>query len=235
MLLKGRISDDSKEEELLSNLEKDAIGEISNICMGTAATTLSSLIRKRVEITTPKVHITTRNELQMEHPLPYVIVNVEYTAGLAGENLLIIKKRDAAVIVDLMLGGDGNNPPDDLNEIHISAISEAMNQMMGSAATSMSTIFNRTVNISPPSVRLVNLAEEQIDPSIEHGNEKLVHITFKMFIEDLVDSEMMQLIPLDFAKEMSRGLLGNLKDDSPSKPAEQKEDIFSSADWGPKY
>jgi len=202
--------------EPLSDLEKDAIGEIANISMGTAATTLSNLIGKRVEITTPRVAITTREKLQTEYPLPYVVVDVRYTEGLAGENLLIIKKEDAAIIVDLMMGGDGSNPPAELEELHLSAISEAMNQMMGSAATSMSTVFQRKVNISPPSIRIVNFAEEQLDPAIEYGCEQLVHVVFKMTIEDLVDSEMMQVIPLNFAKEMARGLLGGFEE--PASP-----------------
>lgn len=197
------------------------MGEVANISMGTAATTLSSLVGKRVEITTPRVTITTRNKLQTEYPLPYVVVNVRYTAGLAGENLLIIKKQDAAVIVDLMMGGDGSNPPEELNELHLSAVSEAMNQMMGSAATSMSTIFHQKVSISPPSLRLINLAEEQLDPAIECGSEQLVQVVFQISIEDLLKSEMMQIIPLPFAKEMSLGLLGELRAKEPAP----KEDV----------
>ncbi len=213
LLLKGE-SSKPQDTTVISDLEKDAIGEICNISMGTAATTLSNLIGKKVEITTPRVKLTTRNQLQMDYPMPYVVVNVRYTAGLIGENLFVIKERDAAVIVDLMMGGDGSNLPEELNELHLSAISEAMNQMMGSASTSMSTIFNKTVNISPPSLRLVNFAEEQID-DLEDGDEKLIQVNFKMFIEDLVDSEMMQILPVKFAKEISRGLLGQL-DESPA-------------------
>lgn len=214
LLLRGEGGSSTKE---LSDLEKDAIGEICNISMGTAATALSNLLGKKVEITTPRVKVTTRSQFQLEYPLPYVVVNVRYTSGFVGENLFVIKQSDAAVIVDLMMGGDGSNPPQELNELHLSAISEAMNQMMGSAATSMSTIFNKTINISPPSLKLVNLAEEQID-SLEKEDETLVLVTFKMFIEGLVDSEMMQLLPFSFAREISRGLLGQLEE----APSEQQ-------------
>ncbi len=193
--------------------------------MGTAATTLSNLIGKKVEITTPRVKITTRSQFQVDYPMPYVVVNVRYTSGLRGENLFVIKEHDAAVIVDLMMGGNGSEPPKELNELHLSAISEAMNQMMGSASTSMSTIFNKTVNISPPSLRLVNLAEEQID-GLDNGDERLILVTFKMFIEDLVDSEMMQLLPVSFAKEISRGLLGQLEE-SPSPAQEELTGVAS--------
>lgn len=186
--------------------------------MGTAATALSNLLGKKVEITTPRVKVTTRSQFQLDYPLPYVVVKVRFTSGFVGENLFVIKQSDAAVIVDLMMGGDGSNPPQELNELHLSAISEAMNQMMGSAATSMSTIFNKTINISPPSLKLVNLAEEQID-SLEKEDETMVLVTFKMFIEGLVDSEMMQLLPFGFAKEISKGLLGQLEE----APSEQQK------------
>ena len=43
--------------EALSDTEKDAVGEISNISMGTAATTLSSLLNQKVNITTPRVEV----------------------------------------------------------------------------------------------------------------------------------------------------------------------------------
>lgn len=211
----------SKEKISFSDLEKDAVGEIANISMGTAATTLSNLIGRRVEITTPRVVVTTRSKLQTEYPLPYVVVDIRYTGGFEGENLLIIKKQDAAIVVDLMMGGDGSNPPDELDELHLSAISEAMNQMIGSSATSMSAIFKRKVSISPPSLRLINFAEEQLDPVIEYGCVQLIQVVFQVFIEDLIDSEMMQIIPLNFSKEMALGLLDELKEGSPSSISEE--------------
>ncbi|MGB9792783.1 MAG: flagellar motor switch phosphatase FliY [Thermacetogeniaceae bacterium] len=225
LLLRGESSSLPNIKEL-TDLEKDAIGEICNISMGSAATALSSLLGKKVEITTPRVKVTTRSEFQLEYPLPYVIVNVKYTSGFVGENLFVIKQSDAAVIVDLMMGGDGSNPPSELNELHLSAISEAMNQMMGSAATAMSTIFNKKINISPPSLKLVNLAEEQID-SLEKEDDRLVLVTFKMFIEGLVDSEMMQLLPFSFAQEISRGLLGQLEE---SASPEQQTPTVTTAE-----
>ena len=139
---------------------------------------------------------------------PYVIVNVQYTDGLVGENLLILKIRDASLIVDLMMGGDTSEAPEELNDIHLSAIGEAMNQMMGSGATSMSSVFQKKVTISPPSVRVINLAEENIQP---HDNgDLLVKIVFRMAIEGIIDSEIMQLIPIDFAKQTAKYLIGKI-------------------------
>ena len=156
---------DSSDE--LSEMEIDALGEISNIAMGTAATTLSTLLGKRVSITTPKVTQTTRQEVQAVHQVPYVVVIVNYSQGLEGANLLVVKTEDAAVIADLMMGRDGTEPVMELNEILLSAISEAMNQMMGSATTSLSTMFNKRIDISPPLLEVVNLADASLEKNLD--------------------------------------------------------------------
>lgn len=196
------------------------MGEISNIFMGTAATTLSSLVGKKVEITTPRIQVTTSSRLQIEHPLPYVAVKVRYTEGLKGTNVLIIKIHDAGVIVDLMMGGDGSNPPEELEEIHLSAISEAMNQMMGSGATSMSEVFRKRVNISPPTVSVLNFAEERLDfnGGNEADDEELVKVLFRMYIENVVDSEVMQITPVSFAKQISSQLLAEVSGEAGPTP-----------------
>ncbi|NPV25932.1 MAG: flagellar motor switch phosphatase FliY [Firmicutes bacterium] len=193
---------------LLTDIQRDTLGEIGNISMGTAATTLSTLLGKRVSITTPRVTETTRSQLQSEYPLPYVVVDVGYTSGLEGNNLLVIKKSDVGIIVDLMMGGDGTNPPEELSELHLSAIGEAMNQMMGSATTSMSTMFGRRIEIAPPKINLVDFAENELNEKLGEQFEPLVQVAFRMEIENLLDSEIMQIIPLVYAKEMVNSLLG---------------------------
>lgn len=154
-----------------------------------------------MEITTPVVSVINRSNLEQEFPHPYVAVQVEYTAGLSGANLLVIKQSDAAIIADLMLGGDGRNPSPDLGEIQLSAVQEAMNQMMGSAATSMSTVFNQKVDISPPSLALLNIKENEGEENIP-DDEILVKVSFRLLIGDLVDSTIMELLPLEFGKNL---------------------------------
>jgi flagellar motor switch protein FliN/FliY len=191
----------------LSDIEKDALGEIGNISMGTAATTLSVLLGRRVSITTPKVSISTLDEIKRQYPLPYLVIEVGYTQGLLGTNILAIREQDALIIADLMMGGDGSNPPTELNELYMSAVSESMNQMMGSTATSISTIFKKKVDIAPPKVNLLDFA---IDPDITQivtGNDPLVRVSFRMEVEELIDSELMQLMPLSVAKEMVENLM----------------------------
>lgn len=194
----------------LNDSEQDAIGEVANMVMGSAATALSTLIGKKVEITTPRVEITTLEQIRHDYPLPYLLVNVEYVAGLEGASVMIIRDKDACVIVDLMMMGDGTSPPVELTDMHISAMAEAMNQMMGASATALSTILKKRVEISPPSTELINLATDEVKGAVGQQGVRLAKVAFHIQIEDLVDSEMMQLIPLDFAREMARNLIGNI-------------------------
>ena len=194
-------------EDYLDAFAQDALGEIGNISFGSSATALSALLGQKVEITTPTVGMINQNRLEDEFPHPYVAVQVQYTAGLIGMNLLVIKQSDAAIIADLMLGGDGLSPSPDLSEIQLSAVQEAMNQMMGSAATSMSTVFNKKVDISPPSIDLMNFKEEEgIDKIPE--DDLLVKVSFRLKIGELIDSNIMQLLPLKFSLKLVKGLMG---------------------------
>ncbi|WP_282941825.1 flagellar motor switch phosphatase FliY [Paenibacillus sp. RC67] len=194
-------------EDYLSSLEQDALGEIGNITFGSAATALSTLLGKKVDITTPQVSIVAKEALIDEFPKPHVAVHVNYVDGFHGINLLVIKTRDAQVIADLMMGGEGTAPEGELTEIHISAVQEAMNQMMGSSATSMSTIFNRFVNISPPGIDILNLAEEGGTSSLP-PEDVFIKISFRLTIGDLIDSTIMQLLPVNFARDMVSTLMG---------------------------
>lgn len=208
--LLGGMSDDSNASSSsgsqlvdLSPDEKDALGEISNICMGTAATTLYSLVNQKVTITTPTVEASTWEQLCETYDEPCVFINISYQEGVEGNNVLIMKENDVKVITDLMMGGDGTSTIDELSELHMSAICEAMNQMMGSAATSMSSMLNRKIDISPPSAELVKHASDIDEDKISvFKNNGFALVTFKMEIGDLVDSNIMQLYPLDFAREL---------------------------------
>ncbi|MGL4819741.1 MAG: flagellar motor switch phosphatase FliY [Bacilli bacterium] len=190
----------------LTDLEKDAIGEVGNISFGNSATALSTLLNQKVEITTPTVSIVYYNDLVQEFPQPYIAVEVSYTEGIAGRNLLIINKTDAAIIADLMLGGDGRSPDNELNEIHLSAVQEAMNQMMGMSATSMSTMFGIKVDISPPSISEIDLPLGEGYDRIPN-DDFLVRVSFRLTIGDLIDSNIMQLLPVELAKTITETLM----------------------------
>lgn len=221
-------SDDTGEEldsngapsagEYLSSIEEDALGEIGNISFGSSATTLSTLLNQKVEITTPTISVLHKGELEEEFPVPYVGVEVKYTEGFSGVNLFILESKDAAIIADLMLGGNGDPETDALNDIHLSAVQEAMNQMMGTAATSMSTVFNKRVDISPPTTSIINVTEEETE-SLTPDEDVLIKVSFHLKIGTLIDSKIMQLLPVAFAKELVEELLN-----SPEKIVESNQE-----------
>ena len=189
--------------EALSDTEKDAVGEISNISMGTAATTLSSLLNQKVNITTPRVEVADWDKLSRKYDRPCVMLQIRYKEGIDGNNVLILKERDVKIITDLMMGGTGNvDDGEELTDLHLSALGEAMNQMMGSAATSLSSMFNRKIDISPPIANIVETYNEMDETLPQFLNDNFVIVAFKMQIGDLIDSEIMQLYPIDFAKEL---------------------------------
>ena len=199
----GPVEAGVSESVSLTAVEKDAIGEVANISMGSSATTLYSLVNRKVNITTPMVEIATWETLLAEYEKPCVFIQIKYTQGLDGTNILVLKEQDVKIITDLMMGGDGTNTDEELGELHLSAISEAMNQMMGSAATSLSTMLKLTIDISPPNSSLLDLTEitggGDIAPFLAG---QFVKISFRMQIDNLVDSTIMQLYPVEFAKRI---------------------------------
>lgn len=196
------------ESDMLTPEETDALGEVANISMGTAATTLSILVNNRVDITTPSVSYTTLDELAEENDAPCVFIYISYRAGLEGKNVLILKEQDVKVITDLMMGGDGTNTDAELGDLHLSAICEAMNQMMGSAATSMSSMINEMVDISPPTATRVDFTKELDAELSELKGQNFVKVSFRMEIGDLVDSRIMQLYPIQFARNIYQQFMG---------------------------
>ncbi len=191
------------EAPLLTEIEKDAIGEIANISMGSSATTLYSLVNRKVSITTPKVDVADWSNLMDEYERPCVFIQIRYTHGLDGTNILVLKENDVKIITDLMMGGDGTGVDGELGDLHLSAISEAMNQMMGSSSTSLSTMLGTLIDISPPEATLLNLTEYKSGEEVASFlGGPFVKISFRMQIDTLVDSTIMQLYPVDFAREL---------------------------------
>lgn len=216
--------------EVLTDVEKDAIGEVANISMGSSATTLYSLVNRKVNITTPVVTLATWKTLLDSYEKPCVFIQIKYTQGLDGTNILVLKEHDVKVITDLMMGGDGTNTDGELGELHLSAISEAMNQMMGSAATSLSTLLQTVIDISPPESSLFDLTEvkdgKEISPFL---GGTFVKIAFRMQIDDLVDSTIMQLYPIDFAKKLVETFINTQMSSLDGTAEEQPTQVKDSA------
>jgi flagellar motor switch protein FliN len=219
----GQIKDGSAlfADDFLTRDEQDVLGEIGNISMGTAATTMFSLLGKKVTITTPSISMHTLKTLSEEYPAPLVVVEVNYTEGLTGKNLLILKEYDVALITSLLLGESEDIDPDaiELDETHISAIREVMNQMIGSSATSLADILMTSINISTPQAKQIQLNDQNISEGFADQNEPIVKINFKMEIEELLTSEIMQILPLKFAKALANRVIQGAE--QPEEPPAQ--------------
>ncbi|KNH36346.1 MULTISPECIES: flagellar motor switch phosphatase FliY [Exiguobacterium] len=210
-LLRGTPSNDepqdSDAEEILDDMEIDALGEVGNISLGNSATALSALLNQKVEITTPHVRMISMEELRSRYPIPHVALRVGYTEGFKGENVLILTQRDASVIANLMMGGDGVIDESlEMDPIALSAVQEAMNQMMGAAATSMSTVFSMRIDISPPAVEIFDFSQDKSIVDSFSLWENMVIIEFDLKIGTMIDSKIVQLAPLDFSKQLIQKL-----------------------------
>ena len=218
-------------DDLLTPEEKDAIGEVANISMGTAATTLFSLVNNVVDITVPQVSFAKWDDLVDSYDRPCVFVQLSYIEGIEGNNVLVLKEQDVKIITDLMMGGDGHNVTDELNDLHLSAISEAMNQMMGSSATSLSQMLGRKIDISPPVASLIDLNDGIVTKDLaDYLTTTFVIVKFRMVVGDLIDSEIMQLYPIPLVKEIFAAFTSSAEAESkaeetvqPSQPAAMPE------------
>lgn len=224
-LLRGDIIDNGIEEiEEIDENDKDIIGEIGNISMGSAATALSTMLSQEVYITTPKVKVTTLNELRKTFQTPNIALEIEYISGIEGKTLLVVKMKDAAVIANIMMGGNGEvTNYTEITEIEQSAVSEAMNQMIGSSATAMATMFSREVNISPP---ISMIWDENSTTLIDHmeDNNKIVVSSFNLKIGNLIDSEIMQVLPIYTAKKIIETMTGGSKEEKEEKKEKERKE-----------
>lgn len=214
LLTKASSDDDAVEDGELEAEDKDLLGEIGNISMGSASTALSIIINQPVSITTPKVTLTTLSELKKSFEVPNVAIEVKFITGLVGANLFVLRVPDAGVIADLMMGGSGVYAGGQLSEMQMSAVSEAMNQMIGSAATSMATMFSREINISPPTASLWDSEAKKLSSNVD-DEARVVQVSFRLTVGEIIDSEIMQILPLDTAKDIIEAMTSGYKDAAP--------------------
>ncbi len=191
-------------DAMITQEQKDVLGEIANISMGNAATALSMVVNQRVDITTPRVSIINRSESLDDFEKVCVFVQIQYIKGLLGSNVFILKEPDVLILTDLMMGGNGKTAAGgEIGDLHMSAISEAMNQMMGTAATSMSSMIQIPVDITPPDTMKIDVESIKFfEKMFATDNDLFVKIAFRMEVGDLIDSTMVQLFPVGFANQM---------------------------------
>lgn len=190
-------------EYVFTEMEMDAIGEISNICLGNSASTLSMLVRQTVDITPPRVEIIEKSEYIKDVSTKKVFVKVNYVEGVQGCSIFMLEEQDAKAIADLMMGSDGHGDfaNMELGELHLSAVSEAMNQMMGAAATSMSIMLDRKTDISTPDTQFMDNGRYMAYTF--PNDDKFVKVGFRLTVQGVIDSPIVQLYPHDLGKAIS--------------------------------
>ena len=190
----------------LTKLQTDVLGEVANISMGNSATTLSMMLNHPVNITAPCVEVIHRSDALEGYDGICTFVQIHYIKGLSGSNVFVLKDTDMLCITDMMMGGEGKDVSGaELNEMHMSAASEAMNQMMGTSATSMSSMLATTVDISTPSLSRIDVdSVKTFDRMFHSPLDYFVRITFHLVIDERIDSTMIQLYPIQFAVDMCK-------------------------------
>jgi len=216
MLKQGKLSQAPEE---LTQDEKDTVGEIGNISMGNAATALSELLRRKIRITTPRVSVICVDDYTKNHPIPFVSVEIQYTKGLVGKSVLNLKMDDVLMFTDIMMGGDGEvEKGKAAGELHLSAMGELMNQLTGASATAMSQMLDKRIDISPPAPNIIDFVKGENLQTFEE-KEKVVQVIFTLSIEGKSDSEIMQLMPIPFAKAMAQTLLNPYHEEEQVRPS----------------
>ena len=194
------------EKKLFSPMEIDALGEMMNISLGSSATAVSNLLEHRVDITTPKVTAIQTADFALGNLEPAMGIEIRYVEGLAGSNIMLLKRSDIKVIVDILMGGETPDEEFELNELTISAVCEVMNQMMGAAATAMSDFLGYQVDISTPQPFELEDLTAFKENHLPQGAETIVIVRFSLKIEGALESEFMNVMSVELAKELLKGL-----------------------------
>lgn len=211
-------------QNIFNSMELDAIGEIMNISLGSSATAVSNMLDHRVDITTPSVSVVSVDEFSIGDLEPAIGIEIRYVSGLEGSNIMLLKKSDVKVIVDILMGSETPEEEFELNDLTISAVCEVMNQMMGAASTALSDFLGHPVNISTPQSFALDDMEKFKQEQFASGGSTLVVVRFMLSIEDILKSEFVNVMSVDLARELLAGFemnFGSVPSDEDSAPAPQ--------------
>ena len=205
---------------ILAADELDTIGEIMNISMGAAATAVSTMLERQVVITTPNITQDRFGNIDMSELEPAIVVKINYVEGISGMNLIMLRRNDMRIILDLLMGNDGDDDNFEFDEMSMSAACDVMNQMMGASATALSELLNKPINISTPQAFLVETSQEAHDYFSEVGDDdSVLAISFKMTIKETLDTTFTSIMPADLTKDIVSSLNGEIDEDDDFEPA----------------
>ena len=219
------------EQKVFNAMELDAIGEVMNISLGSSATAVSNLLDHRVDITTPSVSVVPVEEFSIGDLEPAIAIEIKYVSGLEGSNIMLLKRGDVKVIVDILMGSETPDEEFELNELTISAVCEVMNQMMGAASTALSDFLGRSVNISTPQSFTLDDIKQFKEDHFQTSDGMLVVVRFTLSIENMLNSEFVNVMSVDLARELLGGFGMDISSLS-SEPAPAPAPAASSGDGG---
>ena len=219
------------EQKLFNSMELDAIGEMMNISLGSSATAVSNLLNHRVDITTPTASVISVSEFSLGDIEPAIAVEIKYVSGIKGSNIMLLKRADVKTIVDILMGTETPDEEFKLDELTVSAVCEVMNQMMGAASTALSDFLGRPVNISTPEPFTLDDLDEFKRNHFQSDSGMLVVVRFKLGIEDVLESEFVNVMSVDLARELLAGFaIGEdseqpKKEETPPSPVKKTDSI----------
>ena len=202
-----------------NEMELDAIGEIMNISLGASATAVSTMLSTIVNITTPIASVLRKDEFEFKRLEPAIGVEIDYVEGLEGKNIMMFRREDVRIIVNTMMGEETSSEDFELDELHISAICEVMNQMMGASATALSEFLGMIVNISTPKSFEVGEPEDFKDKYFI-DEDGMVVVRFRLEIEGKMESEFMNIMPIGLAKKLLAPFEASLGEAEPAPAPE---------------
>ncbi len=205
------------DQNVFNPMQLDAIGEVMNISLGSSATAVSNMLDHRVDITTPSVTVVPVEEFSLGELEPAIGIEIKYVSGLEGSNIMLLKRDDVKVIVDMMMGMETPDEEFELSELAVSAVCELMNQMMGAASTALSDFLGRSVNISTPTSFTLENLEKFKSELFKQGSGPLVVVRFMLGIESVLKSEFVNVMSVELARELLAGFGMGLENMGPEE------------------
>lgn len=212
----------------LSNLELDTIGEVMNISMGAAATAISSMLDRQVNITTPKIRQETLKTIDCSGLEPAIIVKIKYVEGIDGVNVIILRRKDMQLILNLLMGNDENELDEnfEFDEMSMSAACEVMNQMMGASATALSEVLGMSINISTPESMLADSVSDAYASFDDVDmDDEVVAISFELDISKVLNTTFTSFMPTAMAKKIASQVMKDL----PAEEVAAQADVLAAA------
>jgi len=169
-----------------------AVDRTARIAAQASGEVLTTLIGEPVSATLPEIDAQPADPLgQLSYPL--VTVEVSYVSGVNGANLFVLTPAQSATLAAVMMGLDEPSG-DGLSDLELSAVSEAMNQMMGAATNVLADMLSLDIEVAPPICTVI----ADVDTARSTFDHPAYCARFRI-VSDRLTADVVQLVPADFA------------------------------------